>query len=146
MSTDCQSLINIREKRKVQVPILLKVSPDLNRNQLLDLVAVVKETGIDGLVATNTSVGRDNLGTDNETINKISNGGLSGRPLSIKSTEIISFLRKELPKPFPIIASGGIMSADDAIEKINAGADLVQIYTGFIYEGPALIRRILKKL
>lgn len=146
LSEILSSLMSIRSRSGVEVPVLLKVSPDLNKSQLVDLVNVVKDTGIDGLVATNTSVGRDNLKTDPHQVEQIGNGGLSGKPLGEKSTDIIKSLRKELPKPFPIIASGGIMTADDAIGKINAGADLVQIYTGFIYEGPSLIGKILEKL
>jgi len=139
-------LLKIRKDNNSTSPILLKVSPDLNHNQLLDLIEVVKSTAIDGLVATNTSVSRDNLLTEMDKVELIGRGGLSGKPLSSKSTEIIKILRKELPKPFPIIASGGVMTPEDALEKIEAGADLVQIYTGFIYEGPGLIRKILKKI
>ena len=139
-------LMSIRSGKELVTPVLLKVSPDLNISQINDLIEVVKETGIDGIIATNTSVGRSNLKSGKSLIDKIGKGGLSGRPLSGKSTEIIEMLRKELPKPFPIIASGGIMSADDAEIKIKAGADLVQIYTGFVYEGPSLIRRIQKRL
>jgi dihydroorotate dehydrogenase len=139
-------LLKIRKDKNFLTPILLKVSPDLNKDQLLDLIDVVKETAIDGLVATNTSVARDNLLTDSDQVERIGSGGLSGKPLSAKSTEVIKTLREELPKPFPIIASGGIMTPEDAIEKIEAGADLIQIYTGFIYEGPGIIRKILQKL
>jgi len=102
-------LLDIRESKKIFVPLLLKVSPDLNNKQLLDLIEVVKETGIDGLVATNTSVSRENLASKKDKIVMIGNGGLSGKPLSHRSTEIISTLRKALPPSFPIIASGGIM-------------------------------------
>ncbi len=139
-------LLEIRKNRNSSVPLLLKVSPDLNDKQLLDLIGVVKETGIDGLVATNTSVSRENLKTDSEIIETIGNGGLSGKPLSKRSMQMIITLRNAFPKPFPIIASGGIMSSKDARERIDAGADLVQLYTGFIYQGPGLIRQILKKL
>ncbi len=141
-----ESLLNIRKENNSITPILLKISPDLNKNQLLDLISVVKITGIDGLVATNTSVVRDKLLTDNKKIEQIGRGGLSGKPLSARSNEIIKIIRKELPKPFPIIASGGVMSPEDAREKLEAGADLIQIYTGFVYEGPGFIRQILKKL
>ena len=141
-----ESLLNIRKEHNSITPILLKVSPDLNKNQLLDLIAVVKLTGIDGLVASNTSVGRDELLTDNKVIEQIGRGGLSGKPLSARSNEVIKIIRKELPKPFPIIASGGVMSPEDARDKLEAGADLIQIYTGFVYEGPGFIRQILKKL
>ena len=139
-------LLDIRKEKPEIVPLLLKVSPDLNKDQLYDLIDVVRETGIDGLVATNTSVSRADLLTKPSEIEQIGKGGLSGKPLSIRSTEIIKVLRKEFPKPFPIIASGGIMGPDDALEKLNAGADLVQLFTGFIYEGPGLIKQILRKL
>jgi len=141
-----QKLIELRKAKPFVTPILLKISPDLNEHQMLDLIQVVKNTGIDGLVATNTSISRENLNTDEGRIEKIGSGGLSGAPLRKRSTEIISLLRKNFPAPFPIIASGGIMSPEDAVEKIKAGADLVQLYTGFIYEGPGLIQAILKKL
>ena len=139
-------LLEIRKKEKSNVPILLKVSPDLNDHQIIDTISVINTTGIDGLVATNTSVGRANIKHSAEKIERIGNGGLSGKPLSKASTDMIKKLREALPKPFPIIASGGIMSPDDALEKIEAGADLVQLYTGFVYEGPGLIRKILDRL
>jgi dihydroorotate dehydrogenase len=123
-------------------PILLKIAPDLTDAQLMDIIDIVKETGIAGVIATNTTISREGLHSEN----KIERGGLSGKPVRERSTEVIRFLAEKSGKAFPIIGVGGIHSADDAIEKLKAGADLVQLYTGFIYEGPALVREINKKL
>lgn len=123
-------------------PILLKIAPDLTDGQLLDIIEIVKESGIAGVIATNTTISRDGLSSEN----KNETGGLSGKPLTKKSTEIIRFLSENSQKAFPIIGVGGIHSAEDAIEKLEAGASLVQLYTGFIYEGPELIRKINLKI
>lgn len=119
-------------------PILLKIAPDLTDEQLLDIIDIVATTKIDGVIATNTTISRDGLMSDN----KSEAGGLSGKPLSSRSTEVIRFLAEKSNKAFPIIGVGGIHSAEDAIEKLEAGADLLQLYTGFIYEGPKLIKDI----
>ncbi|MBS1682013.1 MAG: quinone-dependent dihydroorotate dehydrogenase [Bacteroidetes bacterium] len=132
-----------KEKPK---PVLLKIAPDLTTSQLDDIVEILTETKTDGVIATNTTISREGLNTSEETISKIGNGGLSGKPLSKKSTEVISYLRSKLGKNYPIIGVGGIMSPEDAIEKITAGADLVQVYTGFIYEGPAFVKKICKAI
>ncbi|AXT20630.1 quinone-dependent dihydroorotate dehydrogenase [Flavobacteriaceae bacterium AU392] len=129
-------------KKNSPKPILLKIAPDLTNEQLLDIIDIVKETQIDGVIATNTTISRDGLQSDN----KIEIGGLSGKPLTNRSTEVIRFLAEKSNKAFPIIGVGGIHTAKDAIEKLDAGADLVQIYTGFIYEGPRLIKNINKAL
>lgn len=123
-------------------PILLKIAPDLSNEQLLDIIAIVNETKIDGVIATNTTIARDGL----VSANKSEMGGLSGKPLTSRSTEVIKFLAKESKKAFPIIGVGGINTAEDALEKLEAGADLVQIYTGFVYQGPKLIKDINKAL
>nr|WP_315246308.1 quinone-dependent dihydroorotate dehydrogenase [uncultured Flavobacterium sp.] len=123
-------------------PILLKIAPDLTDEQLLDIIDIVKITQIAGVIATNTTISRDGLQSQNQS----EMGGLSGKPLTKRSTEVIRFLSEKSNKAFPIIGVGGIHSADDAIEKLNAGASLVQLYTGFIYEGPALIKAINKKV
>jgi dihydroorotate dehydrogenase len=123
-------------------PVLLKIAPDLNEAQLNDIVEILKETNTDGVIATNTTVSRAELYTSESEINTIGNGGLSGKPLTNRATEVISFLRKQLGPNYPIIGVGGIMTAQDALEKLKAGADLVQIYTGFIYEGPRLVKDI----
>lgn len=135
------------QSKKNPKPVLLKVAPDLNHRQLDEVIDIVAKTKIQGVIATNTTVTRENLTTD---VQSIGNGGLSGKPLKDKSTEVIRYLAQKSGKAFPIIGIGGIFTAEDALEKIEAGADLVQVYTGFIYEGPAIARKInraiLKKL
>jgi len=123
-------------------PILLKIAPDLTDDQLLDIIDIVKETKIDGVIAANSTTSRENLKSNNQK----ETGGLSGKPLTNRSTEVIRFLAEKSNKAFPIIGVGGIHSAKDALEKIEAGADLIQIYTGFIYEGPSLVKKINKAL
>ncbi|KJD32776.1 dihydroorotate dehydrogenase [Tamlana sedimentorum] len=130
----------------VQKPILLKIAPDLNNNQLDEIVDLVKETNLDGVIASNTSTDRSHLKASKERLEEIGNGGLSGQPIKDKSTSVIKYLSEKSNKSFPIIGVGGIHSANDALEKIEAGADLVQIYTGFIYEGPSLIKQINKAI
>jgi len=125
----------LKEKRK---SILLKIAPDLTDEQLLDIIDIVSETKIDGVIATNTTISRDGLTSDN----KKEAGGLSGKPLAKRATEVIRFLSQNSNKAFPIIGVGGIHSAQDALEKLDAGASLIQLYTGFIYEGPGLIKKI----
>jgi dihydroorotate dehydrogenase len=129
-------------KNGISRPILLKIAPDLTDSQLDDIVDIVQQTGIAGLIATNTTISRENLSSPL----KEETGGLSGKPLTKRSTEVISYLHKKSNGSFPIIGVGGIHSAEDAIEKLNAGASLVQLYTGFIYEGPGLIGRINKEI
>ena len=119
-------------------PILLKIAPDLTDEQLLDIIDIVKTTGIAGVIATNTTISRENL----KSINQKETGGLSGKPLEKRSTEVIRFLSEKSGNTFPIIGVGGIHSPEDAIEKLEAGASLVQVYTGFIYEGPGFVKRI----
>lgn len=128
-----------KEKRK---PILLKIAPDLTDDQLLDIIDIVATTKIDGVIATNTTISREGLTSEN----KEEIGGLSGKPLTKRSTEVIRFLSEKSNKAFPIIGVGGIHSAKDALEKLEAGASLIQLYTGFIYEGPQLIKDINKEL
>ena len=130
----------------IQKPILLKIAPDLNNNQLDEIIELVAETKIDGVIASNTSTTRDHLKTSNHLLEEIGNGGLSGQPIKALSTRVIKYLAQNSNKAFPIIGVGGIHSAQDALDKIEAGADLVQIYTGFIYEGPGLIKQINKAL
>lgn len=130
-----QTLNSQKSKAK---PILLKIAPDLTNEQLLDIISIVKESGIAGVIATNTTISRDGLSSPN----KVETGGLSGKPLTKRSTEVIRFLHKESNGAFPIIGVGGIHSVKDAMEKFEAGAALIQLYTGFIYEGPQLIKDI----
>ncbi|MDQ2655947.1 MAG: quinone-dependent dihydroorotate dehydrogenase [Bacteroidota bacterium] len=132
--------------KPVARPVLLKIAPDLTTGQLDDIVDILKATGIDGVIATNTTISREALQTTGEVLASIGAGGLSGKPLKERSNEIIRYLREKLGKDFPIIGVGGIMSAADALEKLQAGADLVQVYTGFIYDGPGLMKRINKRI
>ncbi|MDX1278539.1 quinone-dependent dihydroorotate dehydrogenase [Oceanihabitans sediminis] len=129
-----------------QKPILLKIAPDLNKGQLDEIVALIAETNLDGVIASNTSTDRTGLKASEAELEQIGNGGLSGQPIKEKSTQVIKYLADKSNKAFPIIGVGGIHSAEDALEKIEAGADLVQIYTGFIYEGPKLIKEINKAI
>ena len=138
-----QVLNNQKESSK---PILLKIAPDLTNEQLDDIIDIVADTTIDGVIATNTTISRSGLKTAKEEVNAIGNGGLSGKPVKVRSTEVIKYLSDKSNKAFPIIGVGGIHSKEDALEKIDAGATLVQIYTGFIYEGPALVKRINKAI
>jgi dihydroorotate dehydrogenase len=137
-----QTLQNKNLAKPKQKPILLKIAPDLTDEQLLDIIDIVNETKIAGVIATNTTLSREGLSSEN----KIESGGLSGKPLAKRATEVIRFLSEKSNKSFPIIGVGGIHSAEDAIEKLEAGASLVQIYTGFIYEGPALVKAINKAI
>ena len=129
---------------KKEKPILLKIAPDLTDDQLLDIIEIVADTKIDGVIATNTTIARNDL-KSHLTLSE-ETGGLSGKPLTNRSTEVIRFLADNSRKAFPIIGVGGIHSEADALEKLEAGADLVQLYTGFIYEGPALIKKINKAI
>ena len=139
-------LVDYRSGMPEKRPIVLKISPDLSFIQLDEVIEVVLETGIDGIVATNTSVKRANLDYSEEELCVIGQGGLSGKPLSAISTTVITYLHQKLGENFPIIGSGGIMTPEDAIEKLQAGAKLVQLYTGFIYEGPGLLPKMLKAI
>lgn len=127
-------------------PILLKIAPDLTNSQLDDIIDIVRDTKIAGVIATNTTISREELNTPTEELKAIGAGGLSGLPVRGRSSEVIKYLSEKSGKAFPIIGVGGIHSPDDAIEKLNAGATLVQLYTGFIYEGPALVKRICEKI
>ena len=141
-------LLNTLEQRNqqnpVKRPILLKIAPDLTNEQLDDIIEIVLKTRIAGVIATNTTVGRNGLYSE-ELLAK-ETGGLSGKPLTQRSTEVIRYLSQKSNKAFPIIGVGGIHSAQDAMDKLEAGASLIQLYTGFIYEGPGLIKDICKEL
>jgi len=127
-------------------PIFLKIAPDLTLSQLDDIIDIVMETKIAGVIATNTTISREGLKTSSEEIKKIGAGGLSGAPLTHRATEVIRYICDKSGNAFPVIGVGGTASPKDAIEKRNAGASLVQLYTGFIYEGPGLASRICKAL
>ncbi|OFX72073.1 MAG: dihydroorotate dehydrogenase (quinone) [Bacteroidetes bacterium GWE2_29_8] len=140
---ELQLINNSKNKRK---PILLKISPDLNIEQIDEIIEIVQLTNIDGIVATNTSSQRYNLTTDKQIIENTGNGGLSGLPLRERSTEVISYIAKKTDYKLPIIGVGGIFDYKDAIEKVKAGAWLIQLYTGYIYEGPWVVKQINKEL
>lgn len=137
-----QSLQTKNNSKPKAKPILLKIAPDLTDNQLMDIIDIVKTTKIAGIIATNTTISRENLNSENQT----ETGGLSGKPLRERSTEVIRFLSEKSGKAFPIIGVGGIHSPVDVLEKLNAGASLIQLYTGFIYEGPTLLKKINKSI
>lgn len=148
---DKEPLMNILNRLQVlnkelgnPKPILLKIAPDLTNEQLDDIVEIVQQTKIQGLVATNTTIDRSRLNTPATEVDKIGAGGLSGKPLRERATEVIRYISQKSNRSIPIIAVGGIFTAQDAIEKLNAGAVLVQVYTGFIYEGPSIASNICK--
>lgn len=141
-----RTLMNANSEKAVKKPILLKIAPDLTDSQLDDIIEIVHEVHLDGLIATNTTIDRSDLQTGNSELEKIGMGGLSGKPLKNRSTEVIRYISEKSGGKIPVIGVGGIHSAEDAMEKLEAGASLVQLYTGFVYEGPSLIRRINKKL
>lgn len=145
--TKILSALMLENKQKeIQKPILLKIAPDLTEEQLNDIVDIVKETGISGLIATNTTIDRSNLKASSQTIEQIGNGGLSGKAVTKKSTEVIKYIHEKSQGSIPIIGVGGISSGQDALDKIDSGASLVQVYTGFVYEGPSLIKKISRAL
>jgi dihydroorotate dehydrogenase len=132
------------QSRKNPKPVLLKIAPDLSDDQLLNIIDVVNQTSIDGIIATNTTVERKNLKSSKNITNE--SGGLSGAPLSNRSTDVIKFLHKSSNGKIPIIGVGGIMNPSDAIDKVKAGASLVQLYSGFVYSGPSIVRQINKTI
>jgi dihydroorotate dehydrogenase len=136
-----QELNSNKDNRK---PILLKIAPDLTNEQLDDIIQIIIDTKLDGLIATNTTIDRSGLKTSKTELERIGNGGLSGKSVKNRSTEVIRYISEKSNQSFPIIGVGGIHSAEDAIEKLNAGASLVQIYTGFVYEGPSIVKKINK--
>jgi dihydroorotate dehydrogenase len=139
-------IMKLNQEKEKAKPVLLKIAPDVNNAQLDDIIEIVEETNIDGIVATNTTISRDNLSANPMKVTGIGAGGLSGEPLKKRATEVIRYIHNKTNGKIPIIGVGGIMSKEDAMEKIEAGASLVQIYTGFIYEGPPLIKSINKAL
>ncbi len=137
-----RTLQNLNDKKEKRKPILLKIAPDLTNEQLDDIVEIVDDVKLDGVIATNTTISREGLKTSTDRVEEIGAGGLSGKPVKNRSTEVIRYLATKSNKSFPIIGVGGIHSAEDALEKLDAGADLLQVYTGFIYEGPRLLKQI----
>jgi dihydroorotate dehydrogenase len=140
------NLQKINATKNVPKPLLLKIAPDLTDEQLDDIIALSTELKLDGLVASNTTIDRRGLYTDPNTIEAIGMGGLSGKPLTNRSTDVVRYLAKGLNGQVPIIASGGIFTAEDARGKLNAGATLIQVWTGFVYEGPSIVKNICSKL
>ncbi len=139
-------LQNLNTTKRTPKPLLLKIAPDLNNTQLGDIASIAKEVGLSGVIATNTTISRSGLKTAQKRIDEIGAGGLSGAPLTAHSTDVLKFLRQQLPKETALIGVGGIMNGDDAKAKLQAGADLVQVYSGFIYLGPGMVKEICQKL
>jgi dihydroorotate dehydrogenase len=140
------TLQQLNEAKAQQKPILLKIAPDLTNTQLDEVIEIVFETKIAGLIASNTTISRENLLTPKAIVDALGAGGISGKPLTQRSTEVVRYIHQKSEGKIPIIAVGGIHSAQDALDKIAAGASLVQLYTGFIYEGPKLIKEINQAL
>jgi dihydroorotate dehydrogenase len=139
-------LQNQNLKFKIQKPILLKIAPDLTSEQVDDVIELALEIKLDGLVASNTTISRNQLQTSNHKLQTIGAGGLSGLPVKARSTEIVQYIHQKTKGQIPIIASGGIFTGEDAKEKIEAGASLVQVWTGLIYEGPGIVKNICSQI
>ncbi|MCI4669090.1 MAG: quinone-dependent dihydroorotate dehydrogenase [Bacteroidia bacterium] len=139
-------LQEINHSKSKPKPLLLKIAPDLENEQLDDVVEVSQDTKLSGLIATNTTISRSGLTTHGEEVSAMGNGGLSGKPLTERATEVVSYLRSALGDDFPLIGVGGIMNGEDAKQRMKAGADLIQVYTGFIYEGPAFAKQLVEAL
>jgi dihydroorotate dehydrogenase len=138
--------LKLKAEEHIQKPILLKIAPDLTQSQLDDVIDLAREIQLDGLVASNTTISREGLTTDASIVTAIGAGGLSGLPVKQRSTEIVQYIAQKLKGEVPVMASGGIFTASDAKEKLNAGATMVQVWTGFIYEGPAIAKKICNNL
>lgn len=137
-------LLDEREKRSIKRPILLKIAPDLSDEQINDVIEIVLETGIEGVIATNTTISRQGLNEPQESLQKIGNGGLSGKPLKDRANEVVRYIQQQSRGQISMIGVGGIDSADSAIERLHSGAKLIQVYSGVIYQGPELIKKIKK--
>lgn len=139
------NLQQINDAKNIQKPLLLKISPDLNQHDLDDIIDLALEIKLDGLVAANTTITRKDLITSQKEIEQIGPGGLSGKPLQEESSRITDYIHKRSNGAVPIVSSGGIFTAEDANEKFKKGAELIQVWTGFIYEGPGIVKKILTK-
>jgi dihydroorotate dehydrogenase len=139
-------LQQLNQAYEIQRPILLKIAPDLSMEQIDDVIDLAQEINLDGLVVTNTTISREGLTTERSAVDAMGTGGLSGAPLRLKSTKILRYISQKTNRKIPIMASGGIFTAEDANEKIEAGATLVQVWTGFIYMGPAIVKQICKSI
>lgn len=135
-----------RELKNQKKPVLLKISPDLNAKQLDETLDLLEKLNLDGIVATNTTITRNGLKTSQARVKEIGDGGLSGAPITERSLEVVRYIHEKTSGTVPIIAVGGIMSVKDALNMLDAGASLIQLYTGFIYEGPGLARKINRAL
>ena len=140
------NLQQLNNAKKIKRPLLLKISPDLLPNELDDIIDLAMEIKLDGLVAANTTLSRSNLISTENEISKAGAGGLSGRPLTNESTRITNYIFEKTNGTIPVICSGGIFTGDDAKEKFKAGASLIQVWTGFIYEGPSIVKKICNSL
>ncbi len=140
------TIVGLNKEKSKPKPVFLKIAPDVHFDQLDDIIEVVQEVGIDGIIATNTTIDRTHLITDKQRVEEIGAGGVSGKPVGERSTEIIEYISKKTAGLLPIIGVGGIHTAEDAIAKLKAGASLVQVYTGFVYEGPSLMKKINKAI
>ena len=141
-----RATINEKPETVLQKPLILKIAPDLTQEQIDDVIDLALEIKLDGLVVSNTTIDRTKLVTDKSVIEKIGAGGVSGLPAKARSTEIVQYISEKTNRQIPIIASGGIFTGADAREKIDAGASLVQVWTGFIYEGPSIVKNICNHL
>jgi len=141
-----EKLLEFNRSQSNPRPLLLKIAPDLSDGQLQDIAEIVKELGLDGIIATNTTISREGLKSPESVVDAIGNGGLSGAPLTNKSREVVKTMRSLLGNDFVIIGVGGIMSGEDAAKMMKAGADLVQVYSGLIFKGPGLVREILREI
>jgi len=140
------AVLTERNRQKLRKPVLVKISPDISFLHLDEILEIAEKMGVDGIVAVNTTTGRHDLTIDKEKVACIGNGGMSGKPLTVRALEIISYIRHRTDGRMPVMGVGGIMNAEDAINMLHAGATLVQVYTGFIYEGPSLAKKINRKL
>ena len=138
-------VVNLRSNQENHKPVLLKIAPDLNEAQIDDVLEILEEENVDGIIATNTTISRANLKTSQERITEIGNGGLSGRPLQQKSLEVVRYIRSK-NSTLPIIGVGGIYEPKHAQAMLDAGADLVQVYSGMVYQGPSFVKSIKKHL
>ena len=139
-------LQSLNDAFAVQRPVLLKIAPDLTNEQIDDVISLAQEINLDGLVATNTTISREGLQTSDAELQTIGAGGLSGQPVAKRSTDVLQYIQQKTGGRIPVIGSGGIFTAPDAKQKINAGASLVEVWTGFIYEGPSIVRNICTRL
>ena len=140
------AVLTERDRQDCRKPVLVKISPDISFIHLDEILDIVEKMGVDGIVAINTSTKRNDLTINKKHIEQLGNGGLSGKPLTWKALETVNYIRQRTKGLLPIIGTGGIMTAEDAVNMINAGATLVQVYTGFIYEGPSLVKKINRKI